>query len=265
MSEYGGWIPDIELNNADARILSAKQLRQCHLNTAYLRYFEAYRSRYFYDEFIYGQGTEQILELLAEIGQKDRWLDVGCGTTTLFWSIPLAGVGAIDCCDISVEASRVLLDFVLSDEIPGCYEQTLAMCKKVPDHLRLMRERFQKFFIFDVLQDWPLHLFEHNYDLVTGIGIFGLAKTAEGYMRAIRNVAQQIRFDGYMVGADWVRSGYFIEREHFDNSYLDISVTTAAAEHAGLKLIRAINVDIKDDPLYSKLIVWALRRQTARS
>src|SRR5208283_4677783 len=123
MSEYGGWIPDIEVSNGEARMLSAEQLRQSRVNAAYLRYFEGYRSRYFYEEFIFGQGTEQLLGLLAEVGQKQRWLDVGCGTTTLFWSVPLDEVGAIDCCDISVEAMRALLDFIMSDEIPYCYEQ----------------------------------------------------------------------------------------------------------------------------------------------
>jgi methyltransferase family protein len=261
LEHIGGWMPEIAISSADARILRREDLRTLALDAYRLRYFRTYRAKYFFDRFVAGQGTEAILDLLTRVPAPQKWLDIGAGTTTLFWAIPLTGVHAIDCCDLSPEALSVLSDFVASDEVPPCYRQVLAMFGKDSSHLADMRRRFRNFIVMNAMSVWPPALSGGGYDLISAIGLFGLAASPHGYRDAIRNVVSQVATGGYLMGADWVRSTFFVEQEGHDNSYVDSALVAEAGHEAGLTLVTSTDCAIEGDPLYSRLVVWLLRRQ----
>lgn len=254
--EYlGGWIPDASRSTVTAH-LSISDLDKLHLDPQSLRYFDAYRRKYFSDSFVTGQGTEHILEAISMVPEVETWLDAGCGPTTLFWSIPLKAVRHIDCCDSRPEALKVLLDFIRSDEIPECYRVAMDLFGRNLAHLRKVRGAIRSFIIHDALRA-PLR--GGRYDLVTAVGLLGLAPDAVGYKQAMINLASSLGPEGWLVGADWIRSPLFRDREGHDNSYLCEALTREAAEGAGLCVLRSVVSEIEGDPLYDKVIAWVIR------
>jgi hypothetical protein len=261
LEHVGGWIPELATSGAGARVLRRDDFRTLALDAYRLRYFHTYRTRYFFDRFVAGQGTEAILDLLARVPAPRNWLDLGAGTTTLFWAIPLKGAHSIDCCDLSPEALSLLSDFVASDEIPPCYREVLAMFGRDAGHLAEMRRHFRNFFVMDAMSAWPSGLLDSSYDLISAIGLFALSASPQDYRDAIRNVASHVANGGHLLGADWIRSAFFVEREGHDNSYVESSLLAQAAHETGLTLVTSTDCAIEGDPLYSRLIVWLLRRQ----
>src|SRR5262249_7642784 len=159
------------------------------------------------------------------IGNADEWLDLGCGTTTLFWSIGLHSVGAIDCCDKHPEALKVLSDFLGSDDLPACYADALNLLGAPHRHLEGMRKRFRRFVVADFMDNNSRMTGLSEYDLVTAFGLLGLAPSAEMYAAALANAARKVRRGGHLAGADWIRSAAFVERDGFDNRYLSGELT----------------------------------------
>ena len=53
-------------------------------------YFRNYHRSYFYQPFVTGIGAEQILGAIESFAEKGNWLDIGGGTTSLFWLLPAA-------------------------------------------------------------------------------------------------------------------------------------------------------------------------------
>ena len=171
-SHVGGWIqqpqrydPNIPTAATDFSALS--------LNQDHVRYFEEYFTRYYHDRFVLGQGTEEILHALAEFGGAGRWLDLGCGPTTLFWATALDDIAEIHCADLMPEALSVLWRVVNSALVPPCYRHALTLSHKPLRHLREMRARVTKYLVLDTMRPWPDY--DGGYDLITAIGNFGLA------------------------------------------------------------------------------------------
>jgi len=224
-----------------------------------LSVFQKYFREYYNDQFYFGQGTEEMLENLNRYAPYGHWLDLGSGPSTLFWSIPLNGVKSISSCDIAIEALLVLQDFVRSDLIPNCYKQVLEMFGKTDRHLAEMRASFSKYMVFDTMKPWPTELSSERYDLITAFGNFGLAKK-EGYMDCFTYVSEHLIELGKVIGCDWIRNPAFIKQDGHDNSYLHQSLTVESGEKAGLKILDCRLIDIKDDPLYDAVIVWAMEK-----
>ena len=254
-----GWVKKASegfSNARDARALT--DFANVHLNPTRVDYFRDYLKEYYDAEFIPGQGAEVALGYLEELAPAGSWLDLGAGTTTLFWSIPLRDVSTVACCDIAAEALFVLDEFASSSEIPGCYQQVLEMYGKTASHLRSMRQKPRHYYVFDVLSPWPEGLWSSPFDLVTAFGSFGISATSEGYEECFKYLAQHLAPGGRAIGADWVRWPSFIEQDGHDNSYLAASLTRHAAGAAGLEVLECRQVPIAGDPYYRALICWAL-------
>jgi hypothetical protein len=116
----GGWIKDAE---AGSRVghSSLDEYPVSSMNAEHLAYFEDYRRRYFNDRLIAGQGVEDILFCLRDHGGTPRrWIDLGAGVTTLFWSIGVQSPGEVAAADLIPEALHVLAAFKATDEVPPC-------------------------------------------------------------------------------------------------------------------------------------------------
>jgi hypothetical protein len=238
-----------------------KELDDYHLDPDSTEYFQRYFTVYFQDEFIPGQGTEQVLDTLAGLGPFRRWLDLGAGPSTLFWSLALADVRDIHCADASPEALTVLRDFVRgSGPPPRCYQQILRRYGRDEAHFQAMRSRVRGYHVFDVRNDWPDSFTEGDFDLVTEFGLFGLSKGPEAYRDCFHRLAAHMPAGGHAVGVDWIRSAEFIAKEKHDNTYLSEDLIRAAIWDAGLDLSRVEWCPIAGDDLYDALIVWSARK-----
>lgn len=227
------------------------------LDEARLETFRKYARRHFHDEFRAGQGTEDVLATLARFGQGGTWLDLGAGPTTLFWSIPLSGVDSVACCDLMGEALKILYEFAKGHEVPRCYEQVMEMFGRGPDHLTDIKRRIRHYYTFDALGPWPEELRGQAYDLVTAMGLFGLAPNPQRYMRCFEYVRPHLRDGGRMIGANWIRSRTLVRAKGHDNSYLSEALVAEGARRADLEVLELKRVSVKHDPDYDAVIVWA--------
>jgi SAM-dependent methyltransferase len=257
-----GWIKGLEsgfVNDRDA--LCIESFDGVALDADRLAYFRCYLEKYYNERFIYGQGTEEILSNLRRYGASGHWLDLGSGTTTLFWSIPMEGLASISCSDIVPEALAILDEFARSAAVPPCYQEVLGMYGKSPLDLALSRRLIKRFLVFDTLAPWPRWLSTEQFDLITAFGNFGIAPTPGRYAACFREIFRHLSPKGRALGADWVRWPLFIEQDGHDNSYLTPALVDFVARQAGFAVLDCRQVPIKGDPQYQGVICWALERQ----
>jgi hypothetical protein len=259
-----GWIRDAAdgfANERDAR--DATSLAGVALDASRLAYFRAYRETWYRDRLVPGQGTEEILDTLARHGRGERWLDLGAGTTTLLWSLALDGVTSIACADLVAEALATLEAFAQSQEVPPCYADALARMGRTAAHLAAMRDRIDRYLVFDALAPWPSWLAEERFDLITAFGLLGIAPSPDGYARCLREIARHAANGARVLGAEWLRSPALIARDGHDNSYLSPAQVARAASQAGLTTLACREVPVAGDPCYRGVVCWAFALASA--
>jgi hypothetical protein len=233
--------------------------RTYSLDPEQLTKYRRYLAEYYNDEFRTGQGAEQILDTIDRYAGDGDWIDLGCGPSTLFWSLTMTGIRSVNCADISPEALTVLAEFVHSDEVPICYRQVLERYGRPPDHLATMRRRVQRYFVLDVTRPWPTELAGVAFDLVTAFGIFGLSPSPATYLDCFEHLRPQLRPGGRIIGGNWIRSQRLVDEDGHDNRYLSTELVGQGIRRAGAELLHCEQTPIQGDPYYDGVIVWAAR------
>jgi hypothetical protein len=256
----GGWLKD-----ADADLCRnyrrLQDIDTTHLDPQRLSYFEDYRARYFNDRLIPNQGVEEILTALDEYGGRHcRWIDLGAGVTTLFWSIGVKAPEEVAACDLVPEALHVLATFKEKDELPPCYREALTMLGRSDADFDATRNLPWTYHVVDCLSPWTVPGRVNRYDLITAIGCFGLAPDAKRYSAAFAAAAKNLSPSGRLFGADWIRSGPFIDMEGHENRFLGPALATECARKEGLSTLYVHQVSIVGDPYYDYVVVWAFGR-----
>ncbi|ESX66276.1 MULTISPECIES: methyltransferase domain-containing protein [unclassified Mesorhizobium] len=242
-------------NDRDA--FRTKDLQLVPMRPSVRAYFETYLTEYFSGPFIKGQGAEDILKAMAEWGVMGNALDLGSGTSTLFWYLPTKGVNRLSCCDIAPEALSVLANFVRSNQpLPECYGWVADHFKISNHSVNQLRERFAEFLIFDCLKRWPSWMDSHRYDLITAFGNLAISGTADAYDDCFQHIADHLAPTGRTIGADWARRQSFAQKDGHDNSYLSIELIASAMKNAGLTPLECRRIEIQRDPLYDAIFVW---------
>lgn len=249
---------------APGKVLDLEEIPCESLDPAKLAYFERYLDEYFNDAFIPGMGAEEILDNLAHYGRGGRHLDLGSGTSTLFWSIPLDDLIVIECCDIVPEALTILRRFVDGGHTPPCYREVLARHGKSEVELSELRNKISRYLIFDALAPWPDELQKERYDLVTAFGTLGICGNLQSYTACFRELAAHLAPGGRAIGADWIRSPAFIAEDGHDNTYLTPAALRQAAYGSNLRLLDSQEIVISGDPLYAQIVTWVME-QSART
>jgi len=112
----GGWLKEAD-GGVERRHRRFSDIETSTMDPSRIDYFEDYRSRYFNDNLLPGQGVEEILAALRTYGgTPEIWIDLGAGVTTLFWSIGVRNPGRVIACDLVPEALAVLWSFKESQE-----------------------------------------------------------------------------------------------------------------------------------------------------
>ncbi len=220
-------------------------------------YFRQYLKDYFSHAFVPGMGTEAILAALGQHGRGGRWLDLGAGTSTLFWSLALDDVSEIWCCDVVPEALVVLNEFARSSRVPPCYQDVMTLLGKPASHVAEMRARLRTYVVFNALANWPSAMSEDRFDLITAFGTLGIAPNETAFAASVEQIARHLAPGGRAIGTEWIRSPDFIARDGHDNRYLDKPVLEACARSSGLSLLDGTRLPIGGDPLYDHILVWA--------
>ncbi len=220
-------------------------------------YYTQYFNEYYYDAFRPNQGTEVVLDILKRDGKSGKWLDLGAGPATLFWSLMLRDINELHCNELYIEGLKVLDDFLKGDSVPQCYKDVMNMYGIDSQHLVNMRTLPRKYYIFDALTEWPSDL-SHNYDLITGFGVFGLTTNPEDYIRCFEYMRDFLKDDGHAIGANWIRSQSFIDKGNTDNRFMNMDLIKRAAERYDYQILHLSEERIENDENYDKVLVWSL-------
>ncbi|MBB4906200.1 class I SAM-dependent methyltransferase [Actinophytocola algeriensis] len=259
--EVTGWIPEStrEFSN-ETGFREITDWEHLNVDRASLAYFNTYAQKNFSGPLAHGMGTEQILAALDRWGGGGEWLDLGAGTSTLFWCCALEEVASITVVDASVEALVVLDRIVRSSRVPRCYRDALAMYGRDERHLARFRDAGWRYLVFDFSQTWPDAVPRSTYDLVTAFGCFGLADGPDHFHRSINETATRVAPGGTVIGANWLRTPDAIAEKGYDTTFLSTDFVADALETRGLEACEVTVVPIQGEEWYEAVVVWAGRR-----
>lgn len=220
------------------------------------QYEEYLRSNY-YDRLVAGQGVEEIYALLSDAPAVETWLDVGCGVTTLFWSLGLDRASRIICADMYPEALHVLRRFVGGLEIPPCYrDAALLRSKEEPFWARQID---WSYIAFDAFYPWPFPA--NSFDLVSQFGCFGVAPDARVFSNAVAHATRVLKPGGRLIGANWRRRATESSWSWGGaNRFIDQCLLQQAVEGTGCHLVSGSLVRLSSKT-YDAVLVWSMEKQ----
>lgn len=219
-------------------------------------YHKDYFERYYNESFEPNKGTETILELLSNEGGGNNWLDLGAGSTTLFWSIPMKPINNVECNDITIEALKVLNDFVVSDDVPKCYEDVLKFFEKTEEQLS---RKINYYHVFNVFEEWPKQI-KKKYDLITEFGTFGQARSEKEFIDSFVFAEKHLIKRGKLIGANWIRKKGSQWKYGIDNDFVSIGLIKKASRKSEMKLEFIKECPIINDKFYNSVIVFMLKK-----
>lgn len=222
-------------------------------------YFRRYLDDYYNSAFIYGQGTEHILAMAARHAPGGHWLDIGSGTSALFWATAFRGVESVTCADLVPEALFVFDRFRASGAVPACYLEALKIAGNTVETLVQTRSVPWEYHQCNILRPWAPCFQGRSFDMITAYAVFGLAPDLAGYKACFRHLAEAAAPGQTVLGADWVRSDSFVAQEGHDNRYVSVQTCQEAAREAGFSVTECAYYPIQGDPLYAGVVPWALK------
>lgn len=234
------------------------------LDEVRLQEIRRYHEKYYNQSFIRGQGTEVILDYLHSISVKGHWIDLGCGTNTLFWAIPLLRnrFAGITVSDFYPEALHVLRQFKSSQNIPQCYREVMAMYGVEDEELHAVRNQDWEYQQASAFERWSGNMTSRTYALITEFGCFGVAKTGDEFHQAVTFAVEHLEVGGQLIGANWHRSGTYVERYGGDNSFLSEElIERYVSTHNNCEILVNKRLVIEGDELYDYVLFWSIRRK----
>ncbi len=242
---------------ADASVRLA-DLDSASLDPARLAVFREYARQEYSGPFIHGMGSAEILQMARAFMSPGARLDVGSGTSALFWILATKGDIRTTATDVEPEALFVLRELASSPRpLPPCYYQAAELFGLSASHVDSLRQSIDSYLVFNALHPWPPELNTGGYDTVSAFGCFAIAGSQSAYLRCFQRAAQAVRAGGRIVGADWIRHEQLRKRDY---SFVAVPALRDIGKAAGLRTLHAEAVAIRGHELYSDVVLWAFER-----
>ena len=246
-------------NQIDASIL--KNFEGIKLCEDKLAYFQHYLNSYFNGPFLPGMGAEEILAAVSNYGRGGNVLDLGAGTSTAFWLLPLQEVRQITCADVVCESLKVLSDFLDSGRLPQCYRDIMAMYALTDRHQTELWGKIGPYMQFDCFSPWPDFLKDQRYDTITAFGVYAIAKDRTAFETAIGQLPGHLAENGRVIGAEWIRAPGIAVEDGGRTDYLDKDCVQDALSKAGLTIQEISEIEIENDSLFNSIILWIAEKK----
>lgn len=164
-----------------------------------------YWQRHYADEFLFGQGTEQILTMLTAIPACHRWYDLGSGSESLFWATALHAEH-LTAVDADPERLSILHRYAAAGQPRGVHRTALDLCGRTDPNAFTDRCRSLSALIHaDCLTTAaPVGLLDHSADLVTQFGLLGLCRDEQHFLDCFTSLHRLATDTGWVAGANWV-------------------------------------------------------------
>lgn len=226
------------------------------VNPIALEYHWKYFFEYYGNDFKENQGTEVILDVLATYSIAGNWLDLGGGSNSYFWSAAMNKLSNITVIDKDIEAKIVTESIKKQQYHKGCFKYVMDRYKKTPNDIYNIPLQF----IVGDLFNNPINMFtDTSYNTITQFGLWGLLKNKDKYISKLEEAYNKLSHGGVLIGANWIFEDPLIVKRGYDNKYLDIKMIEELSKERKYKLCFAKEIQIKDDPNYSKVIIYAIK------
>lgn len=161
-----------------------------------------YWDRYYGEEFVFGLGTEYILRMLLKVAPAGTWLDLGAGSESLLWCIPLRARRLI-AADADPQRLARLRAYAAAGQPRGAYRTALELCDRSPaDYIRRCRA-LAATVAANCLTGRPLPFRTGSADLITQFGLLGLARDATSFLDCWQHAHAVLAAGGWCAGANW--------------------------------------------------------------
>jgi|GEM_PF-2148211 len=221
-------------------------------------YFNYYRHN-FNSELQPNLGTEIVLDMVHELGEIKTLIDLGSGTSTLFWMLPLQNVETIIYNEIYKEPVYIFHNYVIkNDSLAKCYYEILKRYGYPSEHIGYIKNKIKEFHLFDVRSYWKINT-NTKFEIITQFGTFGLSRNEEEFFRCIENSSKNLSDHGSIMGANWVMKNHLIKEKSIDNHYLSTDLIKKSAISLNMKV--TVNEMYKiNDRDYEGILIWSLKK-----
>ncbi|MFG1872074.1 class I SAM-dependent methyltransferase [Micromonospora arborensis] len=216
---------------------------------------DPYWDRYYNAEFVFGMGTEDVLAALADLPPVRTWCDLGSGSESLLWSIPLTASHFI-AVDVDPDRLTILHQYAALEQPRPAYETALKICRRSRDDFTNRCRSLAGTVVADCLSAAGPPLPPESTDLITQFGLLGLTETPEHFLDVWSRAHAALAPGGWCAGANWVpapsrQSG----RVALTEDLYRHAFTTAGIEPQVLRQVPSV------DPQFPSLWLYTGRKQ----
>ena len=222
-----------------------------------IKYHREYFKKYYGNDFIPGQGIEEILSVIYQYGKKGTWLDLGAGTNSFFWRIPFTDISFMTLMDKDLEAYVILNEIKSCKYDKGCYQFALRRFNKKPEDIFATPVEFIE---ADLLKYSISRYTSKHYNNITQFGLWGLLKSSDEYLLKIKDAVSMLEIEGVLISANWIFEGRLIEERGYNNKYLRKDMIENFCKSEGLRLKYLEKISIKGDPDYSHILLYVINK-----
>lgn len=220
---------------------------------------DRYWSQYYAEHFQFGLGTEDILAALMQIPPVDTWVDLGCGSESMLWSIALCARTLV-AVDLDKRRLRILRHFAATGQPRGVHTTALRLCGRTDPGDFAMRCRSLSAVVeADCLAGRVSEdrgLAPGSFELITQFGLLGLCRDAEHFSTSFARLHELAAPGGWTAGANWVA------RRPEERVELTTQLYQDAASRAGVNLLLLKQITSADPDFPT---VWIYAGRTRRT
>lgn len=212
----------------------------------YLNYYR----KYYGAEYRYGQGLDEITDIISRYSKQGTWIDLGGGTSSIIWLPAFNNIKKVYTVDKFEEAFCVQ-EIVRKETPSGCYQHILDRYGKSYESLNHIPIEFMQ---ADLLKNINIQL---SCDNVTQYGLLGLCSSKEQYFRQLDQFATLMNPGAVFIGANWILSKKYSLERHLDNTYIKIGLIKEWTETRNRTLLEETMIQIQNDRNYDSVLVYA--------
>lgn len=215
-------------------------------------YYQQYFENNFNEELIPGHGIEACLDWASTCFRPGRWIDVGAGPCSMFWSVTAPiNIDAIALADLSRVPLDMTAELIRTRNWPPAYIQALHYLGKTEDHLNTLANAPLKIHEFNAFEKWPD---VGMFNSISAFGLAGIAESTSTLDTLLTEAKDHLAPGGALFGASWVFSDTYAMKLKGRKQYLS-SLAERLATH-GYEDIQTTKVSLTADENYSGIMLF---------
>lgn len=225
-------------------------MKRFNLDRKLINEYLNYYRKYYGDEYRYGQGLDEITDIISQYSKQGTWIDLGGGTSSVIWLPAFNNIKKVYTVDKFEEAFYVQ-EMVRKETPSGCYQHILDRYGKSYENLSRIPIEFMQ---ADLLENINIQL---SCDNVTQFGLLGLCSSKEQYFCQLDQFVAFMNPGAVFIGANWVFSKKYRLERGLDNTYIKIGLIKDWTETRGRTLLEEKMIQIQNDKNYDSVLVYA--------